>query len=81
MTSDQQSKPELSSVAETFAARLFIIEEHLRSIRTAVWWIASLMIVASALALLFGIMEAVDAAAQERDAESLRQIQEYLRQR
>lgn len=84
MTSDQQHpqpKPDLSSVAETFAARLFVIEEHLRSIRTAAWWIASLMIAASALALLFGFMEAVDAAAQERETESIRRIQEYLRQR
>ena len=81
MTSDQQPKMDLSSVAETFAARLFVIEEHLRSIRTAAWWIASLMIAASALALLFGVMEAVDAAAQEREAESVRRIQEHLRQR
>ena len=81
MTSDQRPKPDLSSVAETFAARLFVIEEHLRSIRTAAWWIASLMIVASALALLFGLMEAADVAAQEREAESLRRLQEYLQQR
>lgn len=84
MTSDQQHtrpKLDLSSVAETFAARLFVIEEHLRSIRAAAWWIASLMIAASALALLFGFMEAADAAAQEREAESLRRVRELLRQR
>ncbi len=72
---------------EALAARLLTWEErlqasveYLRSIRTAVWWLAWSAIITAVL-VVFGALEGCAAAQEEADAEFAREVLRQMRQR